>query len=58
MSASEETSCFTSAAVVYRLRGEALFMRFKEMEIAGPDAGSLACDLLKRYGWEAMEQSP
>jgi hypothetical protein len=54
----EETSCFTSAAVVYLLWGEVLFKRSKEMEITGPSAGSLACDLLPRNDWEVMEQSP
>ena len=58
VSASKETSCFTSAAVVYRLRGDALFKRFKDIEITGPHAGRLACYLLPSNGWEIMEQSP
>jgi hypothetical protein len=58
MSASEETSCFTSAAVVYRLRGESLFKRFKEMETIGPHADSLASDWLRLYGWEVMDILP
>jgi hypothetical protein len=44
-------------AVVYRLRGDALFKRFKEIEITGHHAGSLAFEFLQRYVWETMEQS-
>jgi len=57
-SASEGTPYFTSAAVVYRVRGKDLFKGFKEMEITGSKSGSLAFDLLPRNGWEVMEQSP
>jgi hypothetical protein len=46
LSASEETSCFTSIAVVYRVLGEALLKGFREMEITGPQAGSLVCNLI------------
>jgi len=58
MSASNETSCFTSEAVVYRLRGDKLFKMIKEVEITGPHVGSLACDLLPSNDWEILEQSP
>ena len=58
VSASEDTFCFTSVAVVYRLRGEVLFRRFREMETTVPRACSLACDMFPRYGWEVMDQSP
>jgi len=43
---------------MYRVRGEALFKRFKKMEITEPQSGSFACDLLPRNGWEVMEQCP
>jgi hypothetical protein len=46
LSASEEKSCFTSTAVVYRVLGEALLKRFREMEITGALASSLVCNLL------------
>jgi len=52
LSAPEETSCFTSTAVVYRVRGEVLLKRFEEMGTTGSYSGSLACtrNLLARYG--------
>jgi len=51
VSASQETYCFASAAVVCRLRVEKLFKRFKEIEITGTQAGSLVFDLLPHNGW-------